>query len=137
MTTEGREPVWIPRAAIEAAHSDLIRVHGGQDGLRDAGLLESALARPRQRWSFDPECDLASLAASLGYGIVKNHPFLDGNKRTGFVAMNMFLVVNGSEVETPEPDVVLTILQVADGSLNEEGLADWVRSVIVPLSPSP
>ena len=119
---------------VEAAHYDQIREHGGPLGVRDDGLLESALARPRHRWSFEPETDLPSLAASYGFGLIKNHPYLDGNKRIGFVAMNMFLLVNGFEVEAPEPEVIAVMLQVASGTLDEAGLGEWLRSVVVPYS---
>ena len=128
------EPSWLTRTMVEAAHYDQVREHGGLLGMRDDGLLESALARPRHRWSFEPEADLPSLAASYGFGLIKNHPFLDGNKRTGFVAMNMFLLVNGFEVEAPEPEVIAVMLQVASGTLNESGLGEWLRSVVVPFS---
>ena len=90
---------------VEAAHHDQVEEHGGLHGIRDYGLLESALARPRHRWSFEPETDLPSLAASYGFGLVNNHPLLDGNKRIGFVAMNIFLLINGQEIEAPEPEV--------------------------------
>ena len=128
------DPSWLTRTMIEAAHYDQVREHGGLLGVRDDGLLESALARPRHRWSFEPEADLPSLAASYGFGLIKNHPFLDGNKRIGFVAMNMFLLVNGFEVEAPEPEVIAVMLQVASGTLNESGLGEWLRSVVVPFS---
>jgi death-on-curing protein len=134
VTDSPEEPIWISRAAIEAAHADQVREHGGQLGIRDPGLLESALARPRHRWNFEPECDLAALAGSLGFGLIKNHPFLDGNKRAGLVAMNMFLILNGQEIEAPEPAVVDAIRSVADGSLDEEGLVAWVRSAVVPFT---
>ena len=119
---------------VEAAHYDQVREHGGLLGLRDDGLLESALARPRHRWSLEPETDLPSLAASYGFGLIKNHPFLDGNKRIGFVAMNMFLLVNGFEVEATEPEVIAVMLQVASGTLEESGIGEWLRSVVVPFS---
>jgi len=127
-----REPAWLSRAVVEAAHHDQIQEHGGLLGVRDEALLESALARARHRWSFEPETDLPSLAAGYGFGLAKNHPFLDGNKRIGFVAMNVFLLINSLEVEAPEPEVIAVILQVADGSLDEAGLAEWIRSVVVP-----
>ena len=117
---------------VEAAHHDQVQEHGGLLGVRDDGLLESALARPRHRWSFEPEVDILSLAAGYGFGLVKNHPFLDGNKRIGFVAMNMFLLINGFEIETPEPEVIAVMLQVADGTVDEPGLVEWLRSVVVP-----
>jgi len=128
------EPTWLSRPILEAAHHDQVQEHGGLLGVRDGGLLQSALARPRHRWSFEPLSDLGSLAASYGFGLVKNHPFLDGNKRIGFVAMNMFLLLNGFEIEAPEPEVIAVMLQVADGTLDEPGLAEWLRSVVVPFS---
>jgi death on curing protein len=127
------EPVWVPRASIEAAHLDQIRTHGGQPGLRDEGLLESALSRPRNRWRYEPASDLADLAASYGFGLAKNHPFMDGNKRIGIVAANMFLILNGHEIDAPEPQVVDIVVRVADGSLDEAEFAAWIRSVLVPL----
>lgn len=133
MSQLAKEPIWLPRLAVEVAHADQIRTHCGQLGLRDEALLESALTRTRQRWSYDPEANLADLAAAYGFGLVKNHPFLDGNKRIGFVAMNMFLVLNGEEIETPEPEVVERILGVAAGAVDEVALAAWVRSVIIPV----
>ncbi len=128
------EPTWLSRPIVEAAHHDQVQEHGGLLGVRDDGLPESALARPRHRWSFEPLTDLHSPAASYGFDLVKNHPFLDGNKRIGFVAMNMFLLVNGFEIEAPEPEVIAVMLQVADGTLDEPGLVEWLRSVVVPFS---
>ena len=132
MTTARREPFWVPRSAVEAAHADQIRAHGGQPGVRDEGLLDSAIARPRNRWQYEPDSDLATLAAAYGYGLIKNHPFIDGNKRIGFIIADIFLILNGLEVEAPEPQVVDIILGVADGSLDETGFATWIRSVSVP-----
>jgi death on curing protein len=135
MNPPDREPVWVPRAAVEAAHLDQVRIHGGQPGLRDEGLLESALERPRNRWRYETESDLGALAAAYAFGLIRNHPFLDGNKRTGFVSANIFLILNGHEIDAPEPQVVHVILQVADGTLGEEELAEWIRSVTRPLEP--
>lgn len=125
-------PTWLSRAMVDAAHHDQVEEHGGLHGIRDNGLLESALARPRHRWSLEPDTDLPSLAASYGYGLVNNHPFLDGNKRIGFVAMNMFLLINGQEIDAPEPEVIAVMIQVADSTLDEPGLVQWLRSVVVP-----
>lgn len=125
------EPIWLTEAMMEAMHADQIRAHGGQSGLRDEGLLESALARPRHAWADrEGEVDLASLAAEYAFGLIKNHAFLDGNKRTGFVAANVFLLINGSEIEAPEPEAVEAVLRVADGRLDKDGLAEWIRSSI-------
>ena len=126
------EPIWLNRVLIEALHADQIREHGGQLGLRDLGLLESALSRPHHRWSYESDVDLQALAADYGFGFAKNHAFVDGNKRIAFVAMNVFLILNGLEIETPEPDVVATILGVAEGRLDRDGLATWLRGVAIP-----
>jgi death-on-curing protein len=127
------EPIWLSREIVTALHADQVREHGGQLGLRDDGLLESALARARQRWNYEPDSDLASLTACYGFGLTRNHPFLDGNKRIGFVAMNVYLILNGYEIEAPEPKVVLVMLAVADGSLSETELTAWVREMMVPI----
>lgn len=133
--TTAREPSWVPRTAVEAAHADQIRAHGGQPGLRDEGLLDSALARPRNRWRYESDSDLASLAAAYAHGLVKNHPFIDGNKRIGFITANIFLILNGHEIEAPEPQVVDITLRLADGSLHETEFAAWLRSVCVAYRP--
>ena len=127
------EPTWLTRAMLESAHAEQVREHGGLHGIRDEGLLESALARPRQRWSFEPTGDLVALAASYGFGLTKNHAFLDGNKRVGFVAMNMFLILNGYEIDTTESEAASTVLALAAGTLDECGLTDWLRGVVVRL----
>jgi death-on-curing protein len=102
--------------------------HGGIDGIRDAGLLESALARPRNLWAYaDRKPDLADLAASYAFGVVQNHPFLDGNKRTGYVLLRMFLLINGHDIEVPPEEKYQTLLSVANGTLAETDLAIWIR----------
>jgi death-on-curing protein len=117
---------------IETVHANQIREHGGHLGIRDEALLESALARPRHRWSYDEEVVLAALAAEYGFGLTKNHAFLDGNKRIGFVAANMFLILNGFEIDAAEPEVVGTMLQVADGRMDPHEFAAWIRRCIIP-----
>ena len=124
------EPQWLTRTVVEALHADQIREHGGQLGLRDAGLLEFALARPRHVWSYDASSDLAAVAAEYGFGLARNHAFLDGNKRFTFVATNVFLILNGYEIDAPEPAVVDTMLRVADGRLSRDKFAIWIRKVI-------
>jgi len=116
---------------VEAMHTDQIREHGGQPGLRDDALLDSALARPRNVRAHAPCVDLAALAAEYGFGLAKNHAFLDGNKRIAFVATNVFLILNGFEIEVPEPAAVDVMLRVADGRLDRDGFAAWLREVIV------
>lgn len=121
------EPIWLDRGLVDLFHEDLIRSHGGSFGMRDPELLESALARPRQRFHYDPGCDLAALAASLGFGLAKNHPYVDGNKRLAFAAMGAFLDLNALEIEADEAEVVAVMLDLAAGALTEEDLAKWVR----------
>jgi death on curing protein len=126
------EPRWISRVVADAIHSDLLITHGGLPGLRDEALLESALTRPRQRFAYDPACDLASIAASYAYGLARNHPYADGNKRVAFVVMAVFLGLNGLTLVTDEADVVATVTALAAGELEEEPLAEWIRSRSAP-----
>ncbi len=122
-----KEPRWVPRLVVEALHLEQVRAHGGLAGLRDEGLLEAALARPRHRWALRKRVDLASLAAAYGYGLARDHPFRDGNKRAAFVTLAVFLGLNGWMLEATDVDVVTVMLGVADGSVTEAGLAKWVR----------
>jgi death-on-curing protein len=105
----------------------MLLTHGGLPGLRDEDLLESALARPRQRFAYDATTDLAALAAAYGFGLARNHPYLDGNKRVAFVTMAVFLGLNGLVFTASEADVVTTMVALAAGMLDEEALADWLR----------
>lgn len=127
------EPLWLERPDVELLHAALIREHGGSHGLRDPGLLESALARPRNRWAHDSESDLPALAAAYAFRIISNHPFMDGNKRVGFACAGVFLLVNGSELDAPEPEAVLVIRDVAAGEVGEAGLVEWLRDRVVPI----
>jgi death-on-curing protein len=122
-----REPVWLSRLVVDGIHDDQLREHGGLPGLRDENVLESALARARQKWHHDPNTDLAMCAAAYAYGLVRNHPYRDGNKRIGFLTMVTFLGLNRYEFEATEADVVAEILGLAEGSVSEEMLADWIR----------
>ena len=127
-----REPAWLTRLVVEAVHFDQIREHGGLHGLRDEGLLESALARPRHKWTYKRRPDLASLAAAYGYGLVRNHPFHDGNKRTAFLAVVIFLGLNGLDFDADETDVVTAMVTAARGRLTEREFAAWVRKHSAP-----
>lgn len=118
--------VWIDRAVVLAIHSEQLAEHGGGDGVRDLGLLESALARPRNAASYG-QPDVADLAASYAYGLAKNHPFIDGNKRTAFVALELFLELNGYSLEADDTQCVLTMLAMAAGETDEAAFAAWVR----------
>ena len=128
------EPRWVPRLVIEAVHLDQVREHGGLIGVRDENALESALARARQRWAYQPETDLAELAACYAFGISSSHPFRDGNKRIAFLAALIFLGLNGLDLVTPEDEVVETVLALAAGRLAEDALAAWIRARLHPRS---
>jgi death-on-curing protein len=120
--------VWLQKQAVLAIHDRQIAEHGGSPGLRDEGLLESALARPQQLHAYgDPAPDLADLAAALASGIARNHPFVDGNKRTAHVAYRTFLALNGAELEASEEEMYVTIIALAEGKLKERGFAAWLR----------
>jgi len=121
--------VWIDPAAIVAIHDEQLAEHGGGAGLRDGGLLESALSRPVNLAAYG-EPGIAALAASYAVGIAKNHPFVDGNKRTAFVAMELFLMLNGAVLVADDLSCVLTMLAVAAGDMDEAALADWIRQHI-------
>ena len=127
-----REPKWLSLAVIRAIHSDQVRNHGGSLGLRDPGLLESALARPVNRFQYRDDADRCDLAAAYGFGIARNHPFVDGNKRVAFQAMYVFLGLNGLRIEAAEEEVVELILRLARGELEEQALADWLREHVSP-----
>ena len=122
-----REPRWLDRIVIDAIHNDQLREHGGLPGIRDENALESALTRPRQRWHYGENVDIASLAAAYGFGLVKNHPYRDGNKRIGFLALVTFLGLNRFDLRATDADVVTQIVALADGRVSEDALADWVR----------
>ena len=123
-----REWVWLDRAVILAVHDMQLAEHGGGAGVRDAGLLDSALGKPLQLQAYgEPPPDAAALAAAYGYGISRNHPFIDGNKRTGFVAAQLFLRLNGHRIQAPHVDCVLTTLSLAASDIDEAAFADWLR----------
>lgn len=121
------EPRWLSMNVILAIHSDQVREHGGSLGVRDKGLLESALDRPRNRFHYQPESDPSELAAAYGFGIAKNHPFIDGNKRVAFQAMYVFLGINGLAITADEEEVVRVVVALASGELGEDELVAWVR----------
>ncbi|MGR3716793.1 MAG: type II toxin-antitoxin system death-on-curing family toxin [Thermohalobaculum sp.] len=120
------EPFWLSRQAIEIIHDEQLAEHGGAGGIRDAGLLESALARPRNLYAYG-EADICALAAAYAAGIERNHSFVDGNKRTGFLAAYSFLAVNGLELDAPEAEAVVMTLGLASGEMPEQGFAAWLR----------
>ena len=123
--------VWLLEETIIAIHQRQISEHGGSEGLRDEGLLASALARPQNLLAYaQPPPDFAALAAAYAFGIARNHPFVDGNKRTALVAARTFLLLNGVNLEANQDEKYLTFLELAQGTLTEEQLADWIRKRI-------
>ncbi|WCE04146.1 type II toxin-antitoxin system death-on-curing family toxin [Pseudoxanthomonas sp. JBR18] len=129
--------VWITRALALAIHDRQLAEHGGGSGVRDEALLDSALARPQQLFSYgDPPPDLAALAASLAFGLARNHPFVDGNKRTAAVACETFLLLNGTTLMADDLALYPVYLGLADGSLDEAAFADWLRPHLKPQSPA-
>ncbi|MDZ4258649.1 MAG: type II toxin-antitoxin system death-on-curing family toxin [Gemmatimonadales bacterium] len=121
------EPRWLNATMIRAIHTSQTQEHGGSLGLRDQGLLDSALDRPRNRFHHEPEADLFDLAAAYGFGLARNHPFVDGNKRIAFQAMYLFLGLNGLRIDAGEPEVVRLVLALAAGDLPEPKLAAWLK----------
>src|ERR1700739_290564 len=122
-----KQPRWINRKALLYLHSASLATFGGSAGVRDEGLLDSALARPQNRFLYVPESDLFELAASYGFGIAKNHPFIDGNKRAAIHSVGLFLSINEYELVADQLDAIQTILKLAAGELREENFAGWIR----------
>lgn len=125
-----KEPVWVRTDVVYAIHRRQIAEHGGGEGIRDGGLLDSALARPKNLAAYsgsESGPDLASLAASYAWGLVRNHPFVDGNKRTAYVVCRTFLKLNGQDLEASSEEKYLVFLRLAEGSLSEQQLASWLR----------
>ncbi len=122
---------WIDKRALLLLHDESLAEHGGAPGLRDEGLLESALARPQRRESYGKP-DFAELAAAYGVGLAKNHPFVDGNKRAAFLAVGVFLALNGQRLVATQAEATLTLLGVASGDLDEAAFAAWIRTHTAP-----
>jgi death-on-curing protein len=123
---------WLLEETVYMIHKRQIAEHGGSDGVRDEGLLLSALARPQNLYAYSEKTpDISALAASIAYGIAKNHPFIDGNKRTALVVSRTFLLLNGFNIKATQEEKYLTFLKLAEGNLSEEELADWFREKLV------
>ena len=118
---------WLPREVLIAVHEEQLAEHGGAAGLRDEGLFDSALARPRQLANYG-EPDVADLAAAYAFGLVRNHPFVDGNKRTAYVAAELFLALNGYAMTASDESAVLTTLALAAGDMDQVAFAAWLRA---------
>lgn len=122
-----KEPLWIGERDVLAIHDRLLALHGGATGLRDQALLESALARPRQHHAYASQPDIIEMAALYTAGIVRNHPFVDGNKRTGFVIGVLFLELHGLDFKASEEDATQAVMSLAAGLLDEISFAAWLR----------
>ena len=121
---------WVSKQALVLLHGESLATHGGREGMRDEGLLKSALMRPQNIVAYadaDNPPDAAALAASYGVGLAKNHPFVDGNKRAAFLAVGLFLYLNGLRLQATQTDATLTMLAVAAGDITEEAFAAWLR----------
>lgn len=127
-----KEPAWLTVEAVLAMHEQLVAEHGGDAGVRDLGLRDSALAAPRHHYAYG-ERDIAALAAAYAYAITRNHPFVDGNKRTAFLTTYVFLGLNGFDVDAPEEQVVSHVVGLSDRSVSAEAFAEWLRSSCNPL----
>ncbi|TAM37939.1 MAG: type II toxin-antitoxin system death-on-curing family toxin [Burkholderiaceae bacterium] len=122
---------WLDRQALLLLHEESLAEHGGAPGLRDQGLLDSALARPRNLLAYGAP-DLAELAAAYGVGLAKNHAFVDGNKRAAFLAVGLFVLVNGQRLEATQIEATMTMLGVAAGDVEEAAFAAWIRAHLRP-----
>jgi death on curing protein len=132
----GVEPNWIDLPEVIALHDRLLALHGGASGVREEGLLHSALARPRQRANYDENADVVDLAVAYTAGIVRNHPFVDGNKRTGFLIGILFLELNGYRFTAPESATTNAVLELAAGTLDEAGYTMFVRANVEREAPA-
>ena len=119
---------WIEESVVWAVHEAQLAEHGGSAGVRDPGLLASALARPLNLAAYDGEADAAGLTAAYGFGIARNHPFIDGNKRTAFVCAELFLALNGYQLQAEDANCVSTMLTLAAGEISEAEFAAWLRT---------
>lgn len=127
------EPEWLDLGIVLDFHAEQLALFGGPDGIRDMGLLESALARPQNKLAYG-EINLAVLAAAYGFGIARNHPFIDGNKRTALASMIVFLNLNGLALAAPQEAAAAIVLALAAGEIGEDVLARWIGDNIRPLN---
>ncbi len=130
---KSKEPLWLEERDAVAIHDRLLSLDGGGAGVRDRGLLQSALARPRQHYSYAQSSDLVAMAAVYTAGIVRNHPFVDGNKRTGFVLGVLFLEINGFEFRASEESATQAVMELAAGTLDEGSYQEWLRANVKPI----
>ena len=122
-----KEPVWIEKEVLLLLHLKSLARFGGAEGVRDEGLLDSALARPKNTFHYDSQTDIAVLAAAYAYGLARNHPFVDGNKRMAFMAMGVFLAINGWDLKADAALAIQAMTALADGAIDEGHLAAWLK----------
>jgi death-on-curing protein len=127
------EPIWLSGELLNHRHAQLVREHGGSYGIRDEGLIASALMRARNRREHERDVDLADLAAAYAFGLAKNHGYMDGNKRVAFAAAGVFLIANGLRLTAPEGEAYAVMMDLASGELSEEDLARWLRASVEPV----
>ena len=125
--------IWISKLVVVAIHNEQVSEHGGSYGIRDGGLLDSALANPKNICTYNPNHTIASLASSYGFSIAKNHPFIDGNKRTAFQTMLLFLNLNGKDLDVLEPEVVITMQNLADSTIDQLQFTEWIESHLIDI----
>ena len=125
---------WIDCGTLLLLHDESLAEHGGASGVRDAGLLDSALARPENLVAYGSDADVAALAAAYAYGLARNHAFVDGNKRAAFLATGLFLALNGYRLVATQADAALTVLSLAAGDIDEAAFAAWLRQHIEPVA---
>ena len=123
--------IWLTLDMVETFHRESLARFGGADGVRDPGLLESAMAWPQNLHSYEPQADVFSLAAAYAFGLIKNHPFVDGNKRTGILSTVVFLALNGVEIEVEEAAIVAMVIGLAASDIDEARFAEWLRGAAV------
>src|SRR5437016_6283109 len=133
MARRKAEPRWVTRQILDTIHDAQVREHGGAFGVRDDGLLESAVGRPRHKLAYAKRPDLALLAAAYMFGLARNHGYVDGNKRVAFLAGYVFLGLNGYDLDAPEAEVVGRVESIASGQLRESALASWIRGRLRPI----
>jgi death-on-curing protein len=126
-----KEPHWVDARALILLHAESLAEHGGLWGLRDEGALDSSLARPRHLYTYQKKADIAALAAAYGWGLIRNHPFNDGNKRVGFLAIGLFLSLNSFRLEVDPIESVQIIMGLAENQIGEKALAEWIREHLV------
>ena len=126
-----REPKWIDKRSLLQLHEESLAAFGGKRGIREEGLLDSALARAHNVYLYRPECSLPELAAAYGFGLAKNHALIDGNKRVAFLALGVFLRINGLRLKASQTSAIETVLGVAGGTVDEAALAAWIAAHVV------